>query len=234
MLRIPANVSDLATDHADQPSISEVFGDVGLDFGSRTLAAGVILEDCILQITERGILVSQSGQQGLMRQECPPQTRISAAAIEEEHGIAVTVTTRGSQSYINLVQIIGDEEQAMLRHIGPSVSSDQTFVSVVIFKAPVGTIAVLGTADSSLLFYTLDPQRGPSFLFEHKITGMADTYSACGDVIALLDTKQSRSAPTYNIMLLCGLRNGTLYALELCLTRGSTYLTDCTYHEQIR
>lgn len=222
MLRIPVNVSELATDHVDQTSISEVSEDVGLDFGSRTLAAGVILEDCILQITERGISVSQSGRKRLMEQECPPQTRISAAAIEEEHGIAVTVTTKGSQSYINLVQIVGDEEQAMLRRIGPSVSSERTFVSVVIFKAPVGTIAVLGTADSSLLFYTLDPQRGPSFLFEHKITGMADTYSACGDVIALLDTRQSRSAPTYNIMLLCGLRDGTLYALELCLTRGST------------
>lgn len=220
-------IDDLENPSIDAPrllSVSSMNEHYRLDYASRTVAAAVVADDYIMQITEGGISMSCAHGSPL-RQDCPPNARITVAAIDEEHSIAVTVLRHRESSFIRLLHIVSEDgEEPTLRDIGSPVYSDKDFVSISVYKCLAGLVLVLGDSNSSLLFYSLSPQHGPIPILEHTIRGRSDTVAVCGDIVVMSDHKQVVSASPQHVMLLCGLRDGTLYGLELSIGQdGESY-----------
>ena len=220
ILRVPSGVLLRGTGG----DITEIDGETGLDTGSRTLTAAVVSDNHVMQITERSISITHAGLSGVQRVECPPGFRISAAAIDDEHGIFVTSTVKDGQSFITLSKILMDEEETTFETVGTPTTSREELISVTIFESSIGMFAVFGSSDASLLFYGLDPRKGPVFVTKSTVRGDNNTCCACDDMTVLVDSKQDAWAFGSRLVLLCGLRDGNLRVFELCVRRDGRLL----------
>lgn len=199
----------------EEYEVEEISEDVGLSLSSSTIIAAVVADDCVMQVTEDTILLSRGGHHGLLRKATPPGSRITAAAISEEHDIAVTAVREDGQSLITLVYITADDEHAYLQTVGTPVFSDKEIVSASIFTSSLGVFAVFGTADASLLFFALHHEKGLISILQHKTLGQDDMPNACEDIVVLSDALQNNTVQGSKLMLLCGLRDGSIHAIEL-------------------
>ena len=211
VLRIPSN----AFDGGD---ISVVDGPAGFDTGSRTLAAAVISDDYIMQITESKVVLSRLGVSNLLEQSCPQNSKYSASAIDDEHSIAIISVRKDGRTSIDLLHI--DTEQATLKCLGTPKHSAKEFISAIIFKCLFGLVAAFGTSDSSVEFYGLSPTKGPELILDYELTAQDSTSTACDDLVILIDPEQRDCGASQNILLLCGLREGNLHAVELVASKN--------------
>lgn len=208
---IPAQLFDRSAEDYEVTGVD----DIGLGMGSYMVAAGMVADDCIMQITEDAIHISQSGQRGLLHERCASGSKIVAAAISEEHDVAVTVVRKQGQSIVSLFHVTADGKEAHLQTIGEPIVLDKEIVSATISKSPLAMFAVLGTANASLLFYALHPQRGLVSMLEHSVSDDEQSLNACDDIMVLTDARQDPDSHAHRLMLLCGLRDGSLYAIDL-------------------
>ncbi|KAL1305304.1 hypothetical protein AAFC00_002207 [Neodothiora populina] len=225
--RVPLGTFD---EPLEQGCLVEVDEDIGIDLDSRTLAAAMVADDCIMQVTVDTITLSQGGQVGVLRESCPVGRNITAAAIDEEHDVAVTAVRENGASRINLFRISMNGNEARLQSIGSPATSVLEILSAAIFKTTMGMVAVFGTSNASLLFYGLTPDRGMIEILTHTLVEEADMSNACEDIVALTDFKQINDGQHHRLMLLCGLRDGTLHAIELLVSQAEVFSVQSSQH----
>lgn len=203
---------------ATNKNVELLEGSHGFNFGHRTLAALAFSDDCTIQVTERSIWMSWHRKFDVVSKEHPADGRITAAALDEEHQIGVRAVRVKEKSVIELFDFEFDDEQTDLKIRGQQTLPDVDVVSATIFRLVAGMFAVFGTYKGSLLFCRLSPTKGLVPILRHDLCEDYDMPIACEDVVILTHCGgigERFSSPQHNAMLLCGLRNGTLFALEL-------------------
>ncbi|KEQ83908.1 hypothetical protein M438DRAFT_406023 [Aureobasidium pullulans EXF-150] len=196
----------------------QVIEPVGLDLKHSTLAATMINDHYILQITESGLFAYRSPQDSLLVTKWPSESRATAAAIEDTIPCAVIASRKNEHSAIELLKIDEDEDDGTVSSspIGKPVQIDAEIISVAIYRTSFLVFVIAGTSDGTLHIFRVSPQNGLELYLEHDISqdpNNLEALNACEDILIL--GEQVRPEGPVDLVVLCGLRGGSVYALEL-------------------
>lgn len=183
---------------------------VGLDIDHSTLDAAMLADDCILQITEHAISISRNAGEELLTRPWPDGNKAIAAAIEPRISCATVALWRNGESQLGFLRAKTDGEEVSIESIGPAVRIEAEIVSLVIHPTPRIVFAVAGTSTGALHIFKLSADNGLQTYLEHQISENPDTVQAvnvCENVLVIGDYS--------DLIVLCGLRGGSIYAFEL-------------------
>lgn len=195
-------------------------GTVGLDTQHSTLAVAIIAENCVLQITESEISFSRNAQDSLHAETWPAGYKAVAAAIEDNIPCAVIALRREGKSEIRLLRIDDvDDEAVTVSELGRPAQTDCEIISLAIHSTQMLTFVVAGNSNGILHIFRVSPKNGLEHYLEHEIPQNPDhlddleALNACEDILVL--GEQVSSEKPVDLVVLCGLRGGSIYALEL-------------------
>lgn len=195
-------------------------GTAGLDMQHSTLAAAMIAGNCVLQITESAVSFSRNAQDILHIEHWPAGYKAVAAAIEDNIPCAVIALRREGKSEIRLLQVDDvDDETVSVSELGRPVQSESEIISLAIYSTQTLTVVVAGNSNGTLHVFRLSPQNGLEPYLEHEIPQNPDhlddleALNACEDILVL--GEQVSTEKPVDLVVLCGLRGGSIYALEL-------------------
>lgn len=199
----------------------------GLDGLHATLTVAVLDDDCIFQVTESAISISRNGEEnGLLFKEWPEGFKAVAATIEERISCAVVALRTSGESQIGLLKANVEDARVSLTPIGPPVSTKAEITSVAVHWTKQVTFAVAGTSLGTLQVFRLSSEKGLEIypdndLADHHIPQNPDNLEAlnvCEDILIVheVPSDEETSAPSsVDLVVLCGLRGGSVYAFEL-------------------
>ena len=186
------------TDHESHP---------GFDFDHPTLAATVVSDNTVVQVTTAGVNAIRVEAEDQVYEVAQLPSAIEHAAIFDDGQVIATTTRITTGSQVCLIGIAFSEGGGCC--IGPRQSTRLTHIpqSICCVRTPQYRLVVIGTATGDLLGYndSLD------MVFEYRVQDVisAGNNAAISSLIAL---SQDPPGPT---LLLCGLRSGCVVCLEL-------------------
>jgi hypothetical protein len=193
---------------------------VGLDMQHSTLAVTMIADNCVLQITESAILLSRNAQHSLLVEQWPPGYKAVAAAIETNIPCAVVALRVDGRSEIRALRVDEvDDETASVSELGKPVQAKSEVISLAIHSTQMLTFVVAGDSNGTLHIFRVSPRIGLEPYLEHEIPQNPDhlddleALNACEDILVL--GEQTDSEKPVDLVVICGLRGGSVYALEL-------------------
>lgn len=214
LMSIPAVTGD-----ATEIYFVDADGDGGLDMRHRTLAIAAVGQDSTLvQITENGIFIVTSELQNIFTQRCPSSSRVVAAdiaVVEGNQAVAITATRTLSRTQLYIFRIDLNHGSDIVNFIGEPVELDSEVLGMALCTHAPASFAVVSTADSTIHFFAASPHLGLVSLSQHRLPESKGPLNACEDVLILSDDTQPASAPSHDLMVLCGLRNGEICAFGL-------------------
>ncbi|OCL13256.1 hypothetical protein AOQ84DRAFT_118277 [Glonium stellatum] len=211
--------------HLSIPSleITDDFGEqCGIQLGEETLTAGSVGSYWAVQVTHKAIyLLNSSSAEGVLLRddtvEFPPGTTALAAAVHFQYPLVVTAVRHDTEIRLELGQIVDHEGKISLEQKAThSLPADPTCLSIVEIDGMPH--AFVGTTNAFLLLFRIDV-RGLTLVMEERVDDDARRGSpiVCENV-ALLTSKSSGDVH----MLVCGMRDGSLYNFELRSQAGET------------
>jgi hypothetical protein len=193
---------------------------VGLDMQHSTLAVAMIADNCVLQITESAISLSRNAQHSLLAEQWPAGHKAVAAAIETSIPCAVVALRIDGRSEIRALTVDEvDDETASVSELGKPVQTKSEVISLAIHSTPMLTFVVAGDSNGTLHIFRVSPRNGLEPYLEHEIPQNADhlddleALNACEDILVL--GEQTDPKKPVDLVVICGLRGGSVYALEL-------------------
>ena len=193
---------------------------VGLDMDHSTLAVSMIDDDCVCQITETTILFSRNAQDSLLVEQWPVGYKAVAAAIEVNIPCAVVALRSDGMSEIRILKVDDiDDDTPSILELGKPVRIEGEVISLAIHSTPRLTFVIAGDSNGTLHIFRVSPKNGLEPYLEHEISQNPDhlddleALNACEDILVL--GEQMTSENTVDLVILCGLRGGSVYALEL-------------------
>ncbi|KAG9677522.1 hypothetical protein KCU99_g1693, partial [Aureobasidium melanogenum] len=194
---------------------------VGLDMQHSTLAVAMIAENCVFQITESAVSFSRNAQNSLHVDHWPAGYKAVAAAIEDNIPCAVIALRHEGKSEIRALQVDDiDDETVSVSELGRPVQTECEIISLAIHSTPKLTFVVAGNSNGTLHIFRVSPKNGLEPYLEHEIPQNTDhlddleALNACEDILVLGGEQVSSGKPV-DLVVLCGLRGGSIYALEL-------------------
>jgi hypothetical protein len=192
---------------------------VGLDLQHSTLAVAMLAGDCVLQITESAISLSRNARDSLLIQQWPVGHKAVAAAIENKIPCVVIAFRIDGRSEIRALTIDDVDETASSSELGNPVRIEGEVISLAIHSTSMLTFVVAGDSNGTLHIFRVSPKNGLEPYLEHEIPQNPDhlddleALNACEDILIL--GEQTASKRPTDLVILCGLRGGSIYALEL-------------------
>ncbi|KAK5116564.1 hypothetical protein LTR85_009189 [Meristemomyces frigidus] len=197
-----------------------------LDLSLTTLAAACIADDRIVQVTNRGVVVTaglSAHFEDVYKRVCKQNRHIVAAAIETSQSTIVTVEEENGAHFlcgISLPAEGGDEETAASageNHPGESVL-ELNVVPTAIASAsmPPGVLAAVGTSDGHVIIFKIQHNTMHE-LCRTKMPSLQDLPAVC-DYLVL-----QKSDNSDGLLATCGLRDGRLHAINLQHQDGDSY-----------
>ncbi|EXJ61470.1 uncharacterized protein A1O5_11786 [Cladophialophora psammophila CBS 110553] len=188
-------------------SLTDAESHPGFDFGHPTLAATVIDQDTVIQVTTRGvhaILIEADGEVGELNHL---GSRIAHAAFFEGDR-AIATTSRVTSGYeLCLIDIETSEDGALRFMPGQPLRLKHIPNAICCVQVQNTQLVLIGTSTGEVLGYTDTLKLAFEFRVQDLNTKVEN--AAVASVVAL---KQNTAGPT---LLLCGLRSGTVMCLEL-------------------
>ncbi|KAH0268837.1 hypothetical protein KCU91_g9111, partial [Aureobasidium melanogenum] len=207
----------------------------GLDIQSSTLAVAMIAKNCVFQITESAVSFSRNGQDSLHTENWSAGYKAVAAAIEVDIPCAVIALRREGKSEIRLLTIDdADDETVSVSELGRPVQTEREIISLAIHSTRMLTFVVAGDSSGTLHIFRINPRNGLEPYMEHEIAQNSDhldnleALNACEDILVL--GEQMSSEKPADLVVLCGLRGGSTYALELQVGLDATLQTKSQRH----
>lgn len=214
---------DVSAD-ADMESIEEVDGvDIALDAGHRTLAAAATADGKIVQVTDKSICVSAgvaTNFEDCARKDCVEGSTIVAAAIDTSDSVAVTAeSTDGGGNEYALVRY-------ELRTDDSSASGEAQIERTATFDLPneplclalamhsSGIVAFVANAEAQLEAYAIERGSAVKRLGYRPLPCSPDGLGMC-DSLTVLYEGDNASATDSDLLVVCGLRDGRLYAVSV-------------------
>ena len=193
-------VFELSPDTDDSGGVSDVdlAAKLGLDVGSRTVAAGRTVNGHIIQILERSIRISTANGRPSLIKELQENMIITAASIEGLIPCILIAVRFGDEYFLQLLVV---DRLSLIIRFQISLSSEP---SCILLQAVGDQLcAFVGSPDGFIRVFQTDGTQ----LSEHHFDG---EFAIC-DSIGLI----SKTADEGNNLVLCGLRNGSLQILQL-------------------
>lgn len=214
VLSIPQSPED--NDFQDLRAVSTV----GLDLQHSTLAVAMIADNCVLQITESAIAFSRNAQDSLLVEKWPAAHKAVAAAIETEIPCAVIAMRVDGRSEIRALTVDDvDDEVVSVSQLGKPIQTEGEVISLAIHSTRMLTFVVAGNSNGTLQVFRVSPKNGLEPYLEHEIPRNPnhlddlEALNACEDILVL--GEQTSPEKSVDLLVLCGLRGGSIYALEL-------------------
>lgn len=188
----------------------------GFDFDNPTLAAAVVGENTIVQVTTGGVHIIPMAADGTLSKPSGVKADLQVAAFFEGDATVATAGKGLSGFDIRLMSILNSNEGSPRLSPAPSTSLTETPTSIACFTVNETRLLALGTADSSLIVHIVRPDRTLQPVFERQVRDLDGSIekSAITSLAALC------SKETTGALLLCGLRHGVLLCLEVTLDDG--------------
>nr|POE94489.1 hypothetical protein CFP56_16729 [Quercus suber] len=177
-----------------------------LDLENPTHTAVVTQDRRIVQITEKCICITTSldaASHDSWKQPCPGQDSIIKAAVEPHTSVFVTAERSGSEyklrSYSPPQHLTEDLQPATV------ISLECLPLAIAITSHDSFILAVTGTEDLKLHFYTLNDKAFMQSLYDVALPGESGGHNACESIVFL------QSSVSTKFLAICGLRDGTLF-----------------------
>ena len=185
-------------------------GDSGLDIHARTLAAASTANKIVVQITEHSIRAILPESDRPFRQSLEEDTKILAGYIQESASLILVAVSGVDSIYLSVRSLCYDGTEITLSHIGEPVplSSIPSCISLQIVGSQV--FALIGTVTGSIQLFQGNSDRQLCPLLDHRFEG---DFAICDSVAVL--AKHVEGTQHNQILILCGLRNGTLQVFQL-------------------
>ncbi|KAI5235705.1 hypothetical protein E4T43_09091 [Aureobasidium subglaciale] len=211
--------------------LAEQMEPAGLDLQHSTLAAAIVY-GCILQITEFAICSCCDSEDSSRIEQWPPGYKAVAAAIDENLCLAAVVLRKDTRSEIRFFNVEeAEHETVSTSEIGKPTEIEDEVVSVAIHSTTFLTFIVAGTSGGALHIFRVSPRHRLELYLEHEIShnvGNLEVLSACEDILIL--GKQTLAGQPVGLVVLCGLRGGSIYALELQANLDATLQINSQQH----
>ena len=190
---------------------------IGLDSTSRTLAASVIMDGKILQITERSLCLtagSSANFEDCAKIQCDDASSILTAAIDTTRSVAITGTRRNSaqepftlQCYKLHADDLDASGDAQIIETASCALDSEPLCSAIFVATSSLVIALVATANGHLNAFAIDQQGSIGTIAHTELPSSPDGLGAC-DSIAVLRSDSAALA-------VCGLRDGRLYTVAM-------------------
>ncbi|KAI5197512.1 hypothetical protein E4T39_07267 [Aureobasidium subglaciale] len=223
ILSIPQSPDDLIQAEPIEPA--------GLDLQHSTLAAAIVY-GCILQITESAICSCHDNEDSPRVEQWPAGYKAVAAAIDESICCAAVVLRKDAHTEIRFFKVEETEHETVsISEIGKPTQTKDEVVSVAVHSTTFLTFIVAGTSAGVLHIFRVSPRYGLELYLEHEIShnvGNLEVLSACEDILIL--GKQTLLEQPVGLVVLCGLRGGSIYALDLQANLDATLQINSQQH----
>lgn len=193
---------------------------VGLDLQHSTLAVAMIADNCVLQITESAIAFSRNAQDSLLVEKWPAGYKAVAAAIETAISCAVIALWVDGRSEIRALTVDHiDDEMVSVAQLGKPIQTEGEVISLAIYSTEVLTFVIAGNSNGTLQIFRVSPKNGLEPYLDHEIPQNPnhlddlEALNACEEILVL--GEQISPQKPVELVMLCGLRGGSVYALEL-------------------
>lgn len=202
-------------------SFTDVESHPGFVFDSPTLAAAVLDQSTVVQVTEAGISVICIEDSGRLSEATRIESRLVHANLFEDDRILATTSQTESSHELALIRITTSPEGTIRLPRGPPAELSQTPTCLTCLQIDATRLVVIGTSAGTLLGYIVTSKLSLKFAFEYRVNDLHPRLKA-SVITSLCALTQASSGPT---LLLCGLRSGSLLCLELKTDENNTRLS---------
>ena len=206
LLHIP---SDLGNSDSEIKLVEDE--NMGLYFDARTITAGVTTEDFIIQITESSIHVTSFVAAKYKWSRQCKEERIVAADICRTNPATVTALRRGDDVYLHLATLFTSGEHISLDELGDPILLPSEPACLSLHLIGEQYLAFVGTLAGTLQIFRASIGSGFTPTTEYSFDG----HFAICDSIALLSRQNEVQNQPSEMLLLCGLRNGSVEILRI-------------------
>lgn len=221
LLHVSANLSSVEVDFDEF--------NCGLDFANETIAAQDLSVNYYIQVTRKTIVLLDLESENVtfkrkFHKEIPPNSIISAAFVDSVSGLIVTAMRTDDIYTLCLHKFTENSDQIQLNEIGQVLKICQEATCMASFEIRNHQYVCVGTAAATVEIYRIDTQTGLTPIMEHEIMKMSSADSHINDLDAVSKTCESLVVLHYrskynairdSTVIVCGLRNGYIYCLEL-------------------
>ncbi|EXJ95263.1 hypothetical protein A1O1_00383 [Capronia coronata CBS 617.96] len=185
----------------------------GFDFDRPTLAAAVIKNRTIVQVTTGGINVIPTGTTSTAPRPRHVKADLRVAAFFENEATVAIAGKSLSGFEIGLSSIVTSNDGSVRLTAAPSTALAETPTSICCFTVKETRLVLVGTATARFHLYTVWPDRTLKLVFQRQVKDIEGKLenSAVTSLVALCSGERAGA------LLLCGLRHGILLCLELSL-----------------
>ncbi|KAK3074779.1 hypothetical protein LTR53_002511 [Teratosphaeriaceae sp. CCFEE 6253] len=215
LMATPSSTRAFELDASGQDlKISEHHDTKALDLEHRTLAAGITIDGRMVQVTEDGVCETSSLEanfEDTAKYHCAAGDRIVAAALDAEHGLVVTAERRGEEYQVCYSQLplpAGGTPTTATWSPTQTLPLPSTPLAVAVMPWAGKTLAAVATAEDGVILVTGN-QSSARETCRIAPPDARDTPSVCDSLVLL------RRDHTSDVLVLCGLRDGRLFAVVL-------------------
>ncbi|KAL2441002.1 hypothetical protein ABEF95_010625 [Exophiala dermatitidis] len=186
----------------------------GFDFDHPTLAAAVVANQSIVQVTTKGISMIYPHTDGQRQKAHRVNPDFQVAAFLEDNAILATASKAVSGSELRLTPVETLSNGTASFGAAPFTKLSQTATSICCSRINGSqTVVLVGTASSELVVYAARPDLTLQRLFQVRPSNLHPEVedSAVTSLVALGADALGR------ILVLCGLRHGVLLCLDVSM-----------------
>ncbi len=194
----------------------------GIDFAHTTLTAALISNQYVIQATPHAVRVLDLSRAGLPQvavQELSAEETLVAASICRGLSVVIVAIRRRNEVYLHASRIMDGENGVELYGFGDTHRLSAEVTCLTVFRIHAAFYVLAGLANGFLRLLRIDVDGGLISEGEHEIGAGASENSPCvceGAVV--LQSTPDFGTPT-EFLVVCSLRNGTLFTVEIDLIK---------------
>jgi hypothetical protein len=204
----------------------------GIDLTTPTLAAAVIHNELIMQVTQVAVNITVLSPDAPTMSK-PYTSRIVAAAISGKLRLFAIGFEMVTGFDIRLFRVSSSDSTVEVEHVGEAIHLSQAPTALSFADNGPIRLLLVGTVSGLLLIMSLDQDAGLRLVAEHSLTSLLKRSETC-TISSLAVLKRTSDV---ECGLLCGLRTGSLVCLtmetdDIATTKPSKFPED--FHDQMK
>jgi hypothetical protein len=182
----------------------------GIDLTTPTLAAAIILDNKIVQVTRMAVNITAFSPEAPTISK-PSSSNIMAAAISRELGMFATGLETSAGFEVRLFRVSSSDINVEVDHVGDAIYLSQAPTALAFAEDGPTWLLLVGTVSGLLLILSIGQGSGLKLVTEHSLTSHFKSAEMC-TVSSLAVLKRVGHV---ECEILCGLRTGSLVCLTM-------------------
>ena len=234
LLHVSSDLSCISVDYSES--------NCGLDFVSETITAGILAQNIFVQVTRSSIvLVDKNCHNGLFErvntENIPKGAANSVALLLCELQMIAIVTRFEDENMLSLRKLIATEVSPRVEQVGSPLKGTYEATCITSFRSHNRLYLCLGRSTGTVEIYYVDEREGLVLILDHhirspgnEVIGKESERGICESMVVLCQNPMESSCLCGSPLLVCGLRNGDLYCIELDITNSQIKDTNGALH----